>query len=502
MKQSRVQLGIHISDHDLSLVAVCAQDDQMQMVAWQRVPLDDDWVKGGRIQNPAGIAQHLSCFLRKEKLHVEQTTLTLTLNVVRLKVAQFKTMSDEDLHDAVMQELERYTPYGRDNTYKTYQVLPMHGDDEGPTSVLQFMTSRNAGDQCLAVARRVGLGQLALEAGMMPLLRCLNAHQTFAHDAVSLLCVFDGEAGMLCVLLGHNLVFCQTITLGMQDIVADRDCVEVLGQVCSPVVEYARSLSDKRLTLLVAANGTYDELRTVVMRVRHSLHHVQVRQLSSVQMTKLFGIPRHPDNKELPILALAAALVPSITGTHLDPVNLIPPSSLEKLTAKREVSHMGVAIIAVVLLAVAAVVPLNMKTKRVEAQSAAFESQIAAARPIQDKMQAARNEIRTLEKKVKAFTNGTQQIVVLPWHRLMTVLAERAPVGLRLMEFDTRPNGEFSLIGEALNEAVVHEYAQALDVEAMIEDTEVEEIQYDHQAVHTVEYKMTARLVIVEPNKP
>lgn len=494
MKHGMVQLGIHVSDQDLSLVAAAAQDGQIGVVAWQRISLDPETVKGGCIQSTPILAKHIAGFLRTHRLTVERTTVSLTLNVARLKVTQIKAVAEAELHDQIMEELDRYTPFGRKNTYATYQTLPKPEGDETVTPVLQVMASRRAGDSCLGLLRKLGLTQSLLEVAVLPLIRNLGTHGFLPSDGVSVLCVLDAVAGAMCVLRGSTLAFCQNIPFGWREIVTDRTCLDRLAQVGDPVIGYAESLSDQGVSMHMTADADYEALRTIVMRVRHRFPQVRVRQLNSVRLTRIAKIPRQEENRQLPILALSSALAPLLAGREAEPLNLIPPGSLETVQARREISRLGVAIIAVIFLALAAVVPVNLKTQQVEAHSEQYESQIAATLPMQRKIEETKKHVDILKDKLAAYREGAQLLDEQPWPKLLAMLVNKVPEGLRLMEFNTGHQGEFNLAGEALSEQVVHHFVESLQAESLLETVEVEQVQYGSQSAKVVDYTITGRL--------
>ncbi len=494
MKHPMVHLGIHLNDKDLSLVAITTAGDQPQLVAWQRRAIDSGWVEGGGIQNTSPLSRLIARFIRDKKLNVTAVQLSLTLSGVRVRIGGFEATSDEELHDLVMQDLAHYHPFGIENTHTAYRVMASQNEEDTVQRVLQVMTSYRAGDSCLMMCYAAGLSNPILEAGVLPLLRVLG-HGTIpeARD-IALLCVFDTDAGMLCVLQHGTPVFCQNLPLGVQALVTEDKAKETLRDRVRSVVEYAASLSSQALAMYTVANSSQEDLQAVSQCIADSVSKVKVCAVSSDQIIQSFGIPQNSEGEEIPILALAAALSPSLADKNADPLNLIPSRSMESIQTRRDMSRMGKIIMAIVLLAVATIVPVHVKTQHVEAAITVLESQVVTIRPTESKIQATDRQILLLEREIHVLQHGLKRMEVLPWPQLLVGILNHVPAGLRLVELNSHPNGSFVILGEALNEQVVHTYAEQLEAVPFIENVEAEEVQYDSENTHAVEYRIVGLL--------
>jgi hypothetical protein len=203
----------------------------------------------------------------------------------------------------------------------------------------------------------------------------------------------------------------------------------------------------------------------------------------------------------VPIFAFFSALTAFEVSEFDRQLNLISQESLTTQKTRKEMSLTAKAIAAVVLLSVAALVPLKMKVKSIEAGCAVIEAKVAETIPISKKITDLKNQIKQLNEELSAYGKTGKELIDIPWAKALQVIGDAVPDGARIVDILTTDSGDFTLFGEALTESCVYRFAKKLQDDKLIKSAKVEEIEYDNtNAASIVDYKTTCKIQLSESN--
>jgi hypothetical protein len=367
--------------------------------------------------------------------------------------------------------------------------------------VLQAVTTRQISDACLEVAKKAGLDLVRIEPAVLPIIKLVFKKQAAASESVSLLLALDSASANLSVFKNGLPQLCQNLTIGIKDLSQDKDGIPHLTEQMKPVLEFAHSLAgSEQLVLRVIAACGSEKLRTIATQIKECLSNLEIEQIDQSQIVKEFDV-QGTDEREAPIFALSSALTAFGVSALDSQLNLISKETLTILKTRKEMSLTAKAIVAVVLLSIAALVPLKMKIRSVEAGLAVIEAKVAEIIPISKKVTSLKKQIKQLNERLSAYGKTSKELIDIPWTKALQVIGDAVPDGVRIVDILSTDSGDFTLLGEALAERYVYKFVKELQNNEFIENTKVEEIEYDNtNAASIVDYKITCKIHLPESN--
>jgi len=365
--------------------------------------------------------------------------------------------------------------------------------------VLQAVTNRHVSDACLAVVRRAGLHLERIEPAVLPILKLVYSKQAEDPETVSLLLALDSASANVSVFKNDQPQFCQNMSIGTNDLLQGEDGFVRLKEQIKPVLEFAHSIADsQQLGLRIVAACNAKKLETITKQIRQSLSDVVVEQIDCSNISREFRL-QGIDEGEVPIFPFASALTSLALFESQELLNLVSQDSLIVQRTRKEISLTAKAVATVVLLFIAALVPLKMKIRGVEAVSSEIETKVTETIPIRNKISDLKKQIRQLKEKQTAYDAVGKELIDIPWSKALQIIGNTVPNKVRIVDISTTDSGDFTMFGEALAESSVYKFIKELQNNELIESAKVEEIEYDDNSDQIlVDYKITCKIRMPE----
>ena len=153
------------------------------------------------------------------------------------------------------------------------------------------------------------------------------------------------------------------------------------------------------------------------------------------------------------------------------------------------------AISAIVLLSIATLVPLIIKTKSVETTSSEIEARLTETIPIRDKIADFKKQIGQMVEKQTIYDIAIKELIDIPWPKVLQAIGNAVPDKVRIVNISTTDSGEFTILGEAWAERYVYKFIKELQRSELIDYAKIEEIEYDNSSeVIVVDYKINGKV--------
>jgi Tfp pilus assembly PilM family ATPase len=492
-------LGIHIDDDSLNIVHLGQTANGLQVHNWTAERLDAGIVKDGLIIDGQAVTQKIRDFVKADKLKPRKAVMSLSCSTVRLRPSEFPAQTNEQLQKQVEEQVGKYGLFGGEGIVFDYCILEHTAQSSNKQTVLQAITTRQISDACLEVAKKAGLDLVRIEPAVLPITKLILNKQTTGSEGVSLLLALDSASGNLSVFKNGLPQLCQNLSVGTKDSSQGKDSFTCLIDQMRTVLEFAHSLAgSQQLMLRVVAACVSEKLRTIVSQIKQSLNDVTVEQIDCSRITKEFDL-QGADGGEVPSFALTSALTAFGVSALDGQLNLISKESLTMLNARKQMSLATKAIAVVVLLSIAALVPLKMKINSVEAGSGVIKAKVAETIPISKKITGLKKQIEQLKEGLSAYDKTDKELIDIPWAKALQVIGDAVPDGVRIVDILTTDSGDFTLLGEALAERYVYKFVKELQNNKFIKNATVEEIECDAtNAASIVDYKITCKIQLPE----
>lgn len=495
MNSNKSILGIHIDDDFLNIVHLGQSNDGLKVCNATAEPLEKGVIEDGLIIDEQTVSQKIRDFIKTNQLKTCKAIMSLSCSTVRLKPCEFEVQSDQQLQKQVEERISKYALFGGAELVFDYCVFERKGGSSGRQTVLAAVTTRQISDTGLVVAEKAGLDLVRIEPAVLPIIKLVLNKQDADSESVSLLLALASASANLSVFSNGLPQLCQNLSTGIKDLSQDKDGFTLLMEEMKPVLDFAHSLtSSQQIILRVVASCSSEKLEEIAGQIRKSLSGVEIEQTDCSQIAKRFDV-RGADVCDVPIFAFACALTDFGVCEYAGQLNLISQESLAIRKTRKEMSLTAKVIAAVVLLSVAALVPLKMKIKGVEAASAGIEAKVTANAPMREKITELKKQIEPMKAKLSAYSSITQELADIPWPKALQVIGDSVPAEVRIVDISTTDSGNFTLIGEALAESWVYRFAKKLQDGDFIESAKVAEIEYDDSSdAILVDYKIACKI--------
>lgn len=503
MNQDMSILGIHIDDDFLNIVHMGQTANGLQVYSWAAKPLEEGVVKDGLIVHVETISQKIRDFVKASQLKAHKAIMSPSCSTIRLKPSEFSAQTDEQLQKQVEDRIKKYTLFRNEEIVFDYCTVEEATQASNKQTILEAIATRRISDACSAVARGARLDLVRIEPVILPITKLIFDKLRSESKAISLLLSLDSVSGNMCVFKNSLPQFCQNLSIGIRDLSPNEDGIALLTDQMKPVLEFAHSLATSvsaPVMLRVAASCSSEKLKAIVRQIKHSFSDMAVEQTDSGQFVEQFDI-KGTDKEDLPIFAFASALGALGDFEFAGHLNLVSQQSLARQKTQKEMSLMSIAIVAIVLLSIAAVIPLTMKIRNVETALAKTGAEIKETMPMKKKIAGLTRQIKKLEEKQSAYAVASQELTDIPWPQALRVIGDTVPDKVRIVDISTTDSGDFTLVGEARTENGVYRFAKKLQDDELIESAKVEEIEYDNSGTETlVDYKITCKIQLPEGN--
>jgi hypothetical protein len=425
--------------------------------------------------------------------------VSLPCSAVRLKPCECGDETDEQLRKQVEEQIGTYVLFeGREVTFD-YCVFQNEAISSSKRMMLQAITPRQISDAYLAVADNTGLELVGIEPSLLAIIKLAFEKQAEGSQPVSLVLTIDSTSSSLSVFNNGLPQLCQNLNIGIKDLLRNTSDFSGLSEQIKSILDFARSrTSSQQLKLKVAAACDSRKLSTVVDRVKQVFNDVTVEQIDQHQVTQQFDI-QCTDEQEVPFFALSSALTAFGVCEYKGRLNLVSQQSLNMRKIQKEISLTVKAVIAIVLLAVITLVPLRMKINSVEAVSTEVETQAVKSDAIKDKISSSKEHLAQLEEKLSAYDKAGRTLTDIPWAQVLRIIAGALPSQVRIVSILRAGSGDFTIVGEALAESNVYNFAKKLQDTELINSAKVEEIKYDNKGgLMVVVYRITCKTRLQE----
>jgi len=499
VNHSKSILGIHIDDDFLNIVHLGQTANGLQVHNWTAERLDAGIVKDGLIMDGQAVTQKIRNFVKADKLKPRKAVMSLACSTVRLKPSEFPTQTDEQLQKQVEDQIGKYGLFGGERIVFDYCVFEQTAQSSNKQTVLQAVTTRQISDACLEVAKKAGLDLVRIEPAVLSIIKLAFNKQATASESVSLLLALDSASANLSVFKNSLPQLCQNLSVGTKDLSQDKDSFTCLIEQMKPVLEFAHSLAGtEQIVLRVIAACGSEKLRTIAAQIKESLSDLKIEPIAPSQIVKEFDV-HGADGGQVPIFALSSALTAFGVSALDGQLDLISKESLTILKTRKEMSLTAKAIVTVILLSIAALVPLKMKIRSVEAGSSVIKTKVAETIPISKRITDLKKQIKQRNEGLSAYGKTSRELIDIPWTKALRVIGDAVPDGVRIVDILTTDSGDFTLLGEALAESCVYRFAKKLQDDKLIKSAKVEGIEYDNtNAASIVGYKITCKIRLSE----
>jgi Tfp pilus assembly protein PilN len=431
--------------------------------------------------------------------------MSLSPSTVRLIPSELPEQTERQLEDHVEDLIGKYAFFGSDDIVFDYCTFRAEDRTFHKQALLQAFTTRQISDACLMVTQQSRLALAGIEPVVLPIVRFIYDGQSTGIDVVSLLLVLDSSSINLSVFKGSLPQFCQNLNVGIKDISQGAESFGHLIEKIKPALEFAGTLVGPDFAgcaLTVAASCDSKKFTIIVDRIKEALPNVTVGQIDSEKIAKRFSITNITitDDKDLPTFAFACALAAmGIYESDDRRLNLMSQESVGRHIIRKEMSLTAKVIIAVILLSVAALIPLKMKIRSVEAASADIEMKIAETAPTRRRIEDLKKQIEQVNEIQSAYDEAVRKLTLNPWPEVLKIIGELVPDKVRITNVQTTNSGDFTLTGEALAESDVYSFIKKLQDNKLIKNGKVDEIGYGKSNDGTiVDYKIACKMQLLE----
>lgn len=496
MNRDKSILGIHIDDGFLSIVALQQTANGLQIDGWTNEPLEQGTVKDGLIIHRHIVSQKIQDFLKAKELKTRKAIMSPSCAAIRLTASQVSERTGQQMQKQVEEQIEKYSLFGSQEIVFDYCTFENVAQTIDKQTILKAVTTREVSDACLDVARQARLDLVRIEPAVLPITRLIYDKQSAVSDGVSILLALEAASGNICVFKDTLPHFCRNLSVGIKDISQEEQTgFASLAEQMKPVLEFARSLAgSQQLVLRVAAGCSTQKTEAIVGRIRHNFSDMTVEQVNSSQLAEQFDV-RAADTDDLPIFALTSALTALGVCGSAEPLNLVSQESLVRQKTQSQISLTAKAVVVAVLLSVAAIVPLKMKVKGVEATLSAIQAGNAKIVHFKQKLADLNNQTEQLKKKQSAYAAADRELIDIPWPQILHSIGSTMPNTVRIVSISTTEPANFTLIGEALAENYVYRFAKNLQASELITTAKVQELEYDSSGVRiVVDYRIVGKI--------
>jgi Tfp pilus assembly PilM family ATPase len=496
MNRYKSILGIHIDDDFLNIVHLGQTAQGLQIHGWTCEPLDPGTVKDVLIVNTETVAKKIRDFIKTNNTKTYKAILSLSCSSIRLKPSEFEAQTDKQLQKQVEEQVGKYGLFGDKKIVFDYCVFERTSQSSNKQTVLQAVTTRQISDACLTVAKKAGLELVRIEPSVLPIIKLVFNKEAAGLDVVSLLLVLDSTSANLSAFKNGLPQLCQNLTVGVKDLLQDKDGFARLADQMKPVLEFAHSLAvPQKIVLRIAAACSSEKLETIIRKTRGSISDLEIEKTDQGQIVKEFNVLQGANGGLAPIFALSSALTAFGVTAFNGQLNLLSQESLAIQRTRREMSLTAKAVAAVILLSIAILAPLKMKIKDVEASSAKVEVKLTETIPMTQKINGLKKRTEQLTEKLSAYDVNDNNLTYIPWSKALQAIGDAVPDKVRIIEISTSDTGDFTLTGQALAERYVYKFSEALQDNKLIKSAKVEEIEHnDNNPANIVDYKITCRI--------
>jgi len=494
-------LGIHIDGDCLNIVHLGHTAGGVELLNWMSEPLQDGIVNDGLIIDVQAVSQKIRDFVQINQIKTRKTIISLPCSPVRLKPCEFPTQTYKKLQEQVEEQIGKYSLFGGREVIFDYCIFEGKIRSSNKQTVLQAITSREISDAYLTIANSAGLKLVGIEPAVLAIIKLSFNKKAADSQAVSLLLVLDSVSANLSVFNKGLPQFCQNLNISIKDLSQDKNSFSNLTEQMKSVLNFARSLDEtQQPTFIVAAACNGEMVDKIVSQIKNSLSDVTFKLTDQCHITQQFSI-QGTDEQEVPLFAFASALTALGVCEYDGQLNLVSQQSINIYKTKKEISFTAKIIIALFLLSIVILVPLKSKIKSAEAELIEMAKKFTETIPTRDKISNSKKQMGQVNIKLSAYIAADKKLTNLPWPKVLSVIGDKVPSGVRIAEISTTDTGDFMLFGKALAENYVHKFVKKLQNEELVEYAEVEEIEYDeNRGSVIVDYKITCHIKLPEGN--
>ena len=494
-------LGIHIDGDYLNIVHLEQSTEDLKVLSQAAEPLEEGIIEDDVVIDTQYISQKIQNFIKAGQTKANKIVISLPCSAVRLKPCEFPVQSDEKLYEEVEEQIGRYSLFGGQEAIFDYCTFEEKDQSSNKQMVLQAITTRQISDSYLEVAHSIEIKLESIEPSVLAILKLVFNKPSANHEGVSLLLVLDSTSGSLSVFKNGLPQLCQNLSLGTKDLLRDTDSFSQLTENTESILKFAHSLADsQQLALTVAASCRGEQLDKIVEQLKQRLSQLTIEHIDQSEIVKQYNI-QGIDGQEVPLFALASALTSFDVCKYNGQMNLVSQQSVNIQKTQKELVLTARVVVTFVLLFIAAVFPLKTKIKSVEADLTETAVKVTGNIPMREKINNTKNQMSRINSRLKAYSEASGTLTILPWPKVISVIGSNIPGGIRITDFTTTDKGGFTLIGKAIAEGHVHKFARKLQKQEIIEYADVEEIEYDDNSNSIiVDYKISGQIKLPESN--
>jgi type IV pilus assembly protein PilM len=488
-------LGIHIDDEFLNIVHLEQSVNGFEIRYQTAKPLDAGVVKEGLIIDEQTVSREIREFIKTNNIKTRKTIMSLSCSSVRLKPSEFQIEDDKQLRKKVENQIAKYSLFGGEKIVFDYCVFGQDARLSNKLTVLEAVTTKQTSDACLAAAQKAGLELVRIEPAVLPAIKLVFNKQVAEPDTVSLLLVLDSASANLSIFKGNLPQLCQNVNVGTKDLLRNENAFGKLTEQTKPVLEFAYSLAGSRqLAMKVMAVCNSEELETIAGRINENLSNLEIEQINLSQISEEFNV-QGAAGGQAPIFALSCALTAFNAALFNKQLNLISKESVAIQRTHKEMTLAAKAIVAIVLLSIAVLVPLEVKVKNVQASLSEISEKVSATFPSRKKTTNLKVQINQLKKRVSAYDAACGKTAGVQWGKVLQVIGDVVPNQVRIVDISTTDSGEFTLTGESLAERYIYKFEKELRDSKLLENAKVEKIEYDDRSpANIIVYKIICRV--------
>lgn len=494
MSHNKSILGIHIDDEFLNIVHLEQTAGSLKIRNQAVEHLETGAVKEGLIINEQTVVRKIRDFIKTNHIKTHKAILSLSCSSVRLTPSEFLIQTDKELRKEVEDQIAKYGLFGRKIVFD-YCVFGQKAQSSDKQTVLEAVTTRQISDACLAVAQKAGLELVRLEPAILPVIKLVFNKQASGTDIVSLLLVLDSNSANLSVFKGNLPQLCQSLNVGAKSLLRDENTFGSLTEQMKPVLEFAYSLADSRqLTLRVMAVCGSEELEAITDHIKENLSNLKIEPISQSQIVEEFSV-QGAAGGQAPIFALSSAITAFDVCEFDGQLNLISQESTAIQRTRKEMTLTAKAIAAVILLSIAVLVPLKIKTRNVEAASSEIQPKAAETTLMRKKTTNLKTQINQMKEMLSAYDTAGKALISVQWAKALQVIGDAVPSQIRIVDISTTDSGEFILTGESQAERYIYKFEKKLQESKLLENAKVEKIEYDDSgAANIITYRIICKV--------
>ena len=469
--QGESVLGIVLSPKHISVAEMQFVGSELQVSALGDIPPPEGTFDANQIASAELLGRAISEFLVQKRLNSRKAVVVLPEAATITQLIKLPAMPHEDMLGAVRSVAERYAVFAEHAVSADCAVVE-DLEEEGVAKASVLLAASRTGnvERCQEAARAAGLDLVSVEA--CPIVAARSYKEKFVSSQVVALAVVGEVKTDVMIFDAGVLSLCYSANAGLTEE------VEAAGDWMTPprIEGEGFSLPPQLYSELTHCFRFFQNqfpgkaVERVIMAADHPKADLAASSLASqLQLPVELGRPSYELRLPTEVDEAAAyltrtltlalfrgcALAASAEGEYAFPIDLLPPSRLLWLPARRAAKIAVFAMAVVLVAAIVWAVSLGRKITQSERQLASVQAEITRLQPELEALRAAKATELALKTEVEREAARLARERAVRWSQILVDTAQRLPHDMWLTHLNSPDNQRISVTGIATNRETI-----------------------------------------------